>query len=213
MVKTLLLRCWALRKVHVIDGQNTCDQITSDQGTFWVIKSCSVHSILCKWKSGSSDKCRLHTWDACVITTWSLGTGNIMIYYNKPYTLSRGSLLWLKCLTVNYHVSLETMGYTIILLLKCELIIYTVLYNKPHSISMLTMFCFYFAHLLTLHVHSFNYWKNNKKNPQNYFNSFVSIGIYNNSQHNSYFSPLLKLPCPRTITTGKCFPLKFFKLT
>ena len=31
-VKTLLLQCFALRKVHVIDGQNTRDQITSDQG-------------------------------------------------------------------------------------------------------------------------------------------------------------------------------------
>ena len=30
--KTLLLQCFALRKVHVIDGQNTRDQITSDQG-------------------------------------------------------------------------------------------------------------------------------------------------------------------------------------
>ena len=27
-----LFQCFALRKVHVIDGQNTRDQITSDQG-------------------------------------------------------------------------------------------------------------------------------------------------------------------------------------
>ena len=30
--KTLKFQCFALRKVHVIDGQNTRDQITSDQG-------------------------------------------------------------------------------------------------------------------------------------------------------------------------------------
>ena len=30
-VKTLLLQRCALRKFHVTDGQNTCDQITSDR--------------------------------------------------------------------------------------------------------------------------------------------------------------------------------------
>ena len=30
--KTLKFQCFALRKVHVIDGQNTLNQITSDQG-------------------------------------------------------------------------------------------------------------------------------------------------------------------------------------
>ena len=31
-VNTLLLQCCALRKFHMTDGQNTCDQITSDTG-------------------------------------------------------------------------------------------------------------------------------------------------------------------------------------
>ena len=66
----LLHRC-ALRKVHVTDGQNTRDQITSDRRSKHAWSKCvlCIPFIL----SGGPKECWLHTCDACVIKTWRLG--------------------------------------------------------------------------------------------------------------------------------------------
>ena len=70
-VKMLLLQHCALHKYHVIDGQNTRGQITSDRRS----KRECANRILCIpfILSGGANECWLHTCDACVITTWRLG--------------------------------------------------------------------------------------------------------------------------------------------
>ena len=59
------------RKFHLMDSQNTHDQITSDRRSKCVWSNC----ILCipLILSGSPNESCLHTCDACVITTWRLG--------------------------------------------------------------------------------------------------------------------------------------------
>ena len=55
------------------DSQNTCDQITSDRRSKRVIKLRSVHSFILRRSSNTCRLYRVHTCDACIITTWRLG--------------------------------------------------------------------------------------------------------------------------------------------
>ena len=65
-VKTLLLQRCALRKFHVTNGQNLCEQVTSDRRS-------KFHSFLVEVQTNALNECWLHMCDACVITTWRLG--------------------------------------------------------------------------------------------------------------------------------------------
>ena len=69
--KILLLQHCALHKYQVIDGQNMCDQITSDRRSK---REWSNHVLCIPFMilSGSPNECWLHTCDACIITTWRL---------------------------------------------------------------------------------------------------------------------------------------------
>ena len=70
-VITILLKRCALSKCHVTDSQNTRDQITSHRGS----KRARLNCVLCIpfIVSGKPNERWLHTCDACVITTWTLG--------------------------------------------------------------------------------------------------------------------------------------------
>ena len=61
----------ALRKFHVTDSQNKCDQITNNRRSKCVWSNCvqCIQLIL----SGSPHECWLHTCNACVLTAWQLG--------------------------------------------------------------------------------------------------------------------------------------------
>ena len=93
-VKTLSLKRCALHKFHVTDSQNTRDQITTNRRLKRAWSNCVIcipnilseshsrprslsflgHAVALGTRmSGSPNECRLHTRDACVITTWRLG--------------------------------------------------------------------------------------------------------------------------------------------
>ena len=65
-VKTLLLQRCALRKLNVIDGQNTLDQTRVIEGPNASNQLRCTKFIL----SGSPNECWLHTCDASVVTPW-----------------------------------------------------------------------------------------------------------------------------------------------
>ena len=93
-VKALSLKRCALHKFHVTDSQNTRDHITTDRRLKRAWSNCVMcipnilsesdsrprspsflgHAVALGTRmSGSQNECRLHTRDACVITTWKLG--------------------------------------------------------------------------------------------------------------------------------------------
>ena len=65
-----LLQCCALRKVHVIDGPNMCDQGPNARDQMY------IPFIL------SPNECWLHTCDACVRATWRLGLRSLLVARN-----------------------------------------------------------------------------------------------------------------------------------
>ena len=72
--KTLLLQCCTLCKSHVIEGQNTCDQIAF----------CAFHTFLVQVQTNAG---YIHTCGACTITTLRLGLQDPLVAHkNKNST-------------------------------------------------------------------------------------------------------------------------------
>ena len=82
-MKMLLLQRCASHKFHLIDVPNTRDQILSDQRRSRCERSNCFLWIPFILISGSSNECRLHTCDACIIITWRWKLRATLVARNK----------------------------------------------------------------------------------------------------------------------------------